>query len=91
MIHESRGSHSLTSAWGSGEEQSFSGHLLVLDHIDDDSCGLSGLLLTAKTSLHVDSGACLIETEAFDMGVGSDSLGTSSRPYFFDFHDDFSL
>ena len=83
---DSQSDSSLTCAWRACKEQSFSSHLLILDHINDDSSGLSCLSLAAQTSLNVDRSTCLVKTKSFNVGVRGNSLRASSRSYFFDFH-----
>ena len=82
----SQGKSGLTRSWGTSEEKSLAGHLLALDHINDDSSGLSGLLLSDKAGLHLKSGACFVESQSLDVSMCGDSLRASSRSYFFNLH-----
>ena len=82
----SQGKSGLTRSWGTSEEKSLAGHLLALDHINDDSSGLSGLLLSDKAGLHLKGGACFVESQSLDVSMRGDSLRASSRSYFFNLH-----
>ena len=88
---DGEGDSCLTCAWGTGKEKGFASHLLVFDHIDDDSSGFSGLSLAAETGLDGDSGASLVEAEALDVRMGGDSLCSGRGSYFFDLHNLFSF
>lgn len=69
----------LARAGGSRQQQGSAGHLLLLDHVDDNAAGLTRLFLSHEARCCGERGSILGQAQALDVRVRRNTLGLQGK------------